>query len=636
MSALWRFNEVRPNDRTRESQVGKFFKSDGDRANPIVREGIQNSLDAADNINIVRVRLAVGELAPDVAQPLWNDYADQLVPHLNAMGDKLPDSPQICERFRFLVFEDFETSGLIGDPGQWQIIENQKPPNGFFGFFRAEGVSNKEGSSRGRHGVGKFVFMAASRVWTLFGLTRRDDGRELLMGTTVLKHHHVGTTHYMPDGFYGVQDPANGLNLLPVEADRAAIEKFKRDFHINRRNESGLTIVVPWLDSEVTHDSLIQAVIEGYFHPILRDNLVVDVVGEDGQSVRIDSQTIREVVTSQGETYAKRVTPRLALSEAVLACTEFVALRPPGERYGPKWSEECFDEEIIRSIRTKMNAGEFVALRVPTRVKKKDGDSEPSDFLVYLQRDFNSSDCDVHFIRQGILVSETKKPRISGLRGLVIIDDGPLAEFLGDAENPAHTEWQSELVRHYSFNKQTIEYVVESIENILHYVSDDQKAPDPLPMKDLFFLPAEESELKSKQKKAKPKPGPEVTVPPNFPPPKPKGYYVGKIDGGFVVRSGGAGVPQPDALEILVAYDTQKGNPFKKYHPADFALGKRQISIEHEGVALECDSNRIMVEVQSDNFEIKVTGFDVNRDIIVKTKIANATSAEEDSDAEAI
>jgi hypothetical protein len=113
--------------------------------------------------------------------------------------------------------------------------------------------------------------MAASRVRTIFGLTRREDGRELLMGTTVLHHHHLGPTRYMPDGWYGIPDPNQPLNVLPLESDHSAIAKFKKDFGVSRTNESGLTMVVPWLDLEVKRNSLIQSVIEGYFFPLMRN-----------------------------------------------------------------------------------------------------------------------------------------------------------------------------------------------------------------------------------------------------------------------------------------------------------------------------------------------------------------------------
>jgi hypothetical protein len=632
MSPAWRFNKVRPGDRTRESQVEKFFKSSEDRASPIVREGIQNSLDAAPDEKIVRVRLTIGK-GP---KSLWTSYGGQLMPHIMAIGDKLGDLPGHLDEFRFLVFEDFETSGLTGDPAQWQFEETVKNP--FFEFFRAEGVSNKEGSSRGRHGVGKFVFMAASRVRTIFGLTRReDDGRELLMGTTVLRHHHLGAAHYMPDGWYGVDDPNQQHNVLPLEND-AAIATFKSDFKVSRANEPGLTIVVPWLDSEVKRNSVIKAVVEGYFVPLMRNTLVVEVVDDAGGLERIDHASIREVVDRQGEAYAKQMLPRLKLAEDVINAKTFLQLKPPpGEHGAPKWAPECFTAEAKAEIQAKLGSGEFLAIECPTRVRKKSEKySVPDKFQVFMRRE-PGAEFDAHYIRQGILVSDLRPRRISGLRAIVLIDDGPLATFLGDSENPAHTEWLSEHVKQYSFNRATIDYVVNSLSEIASHTAEDQKAPDPLPMRDLFFLPSDEPRNTAKQTKPKGAGKDPPEFPKNMPAPKPKSYRISRIEGGFVVRRGDA--PRPESLEIVMAYDTHRGNPFKRYDPADFQLDKGGITVEYTGVDIkEYDSNRLKADVNGDDFEIRVEGFDPNRDLIVnaKAKTSGAAAPEEDHDAEAV
>src|SRR5439155_24330506 len=120
--------------------------------------------------------------------------------------------PTPGESFRYLVFEDFGTSGLTGDPAQWWPDEHGEP-NPFFNYFRAEGISDKHDGARGRHGVGRLVFMFASRVRSIFGLTRRKNGagsEELLMGTTVLRNHWFGQKPYLPDGWFGVRDDEDG------------------------------------------------------------------------------------------------------------------------------------------------------------------------------------------------------------------------------------------------------------------------------------------------------------------------------------------------------------------------------------------------------------------------------------------
>jgi hypothetical protein len=93
------------------------------RANAIVREGIQNSLDAAQGATAIRVRISVG---------VWSaqQRAEKLAAYLTGFHDHfdvpvvrskiaLPPGPE--EPFRDLVFEDFRTSGLTGDPAQWWL-----------------------------------------------------------------------------------------------------------------------------------------------------------------------------------------------------------------------------------------------------------------------------------------------------------------------------------------------------------------------------------------------------------------------------------------------------------------------------------------------------------------------------------
>jgi hypothetical protein len=143
----WSFTPFRPGDRARESQVEKFFNSDAtDRVKSVVREGIQNSLDAAVVDSAVNVRICIGKAsAASVA-----NYVGNLFDHLDAEGvrKKLSEIPEPGETVSFLTFEDFNTSGLLGDPYQWAPDADSHNP--FFNFFRGEGVSNKAGAQRGR------------------------------------------------------------------------------------------------------------------------------------------------------------------------------------------------------------------------------------------------------------------------------------------------------------------------------------------------------------------------------------------------------------------------------------------------------------------------------------------------------
>jgi hypothetical protein len=57
----WRFHKVRPGDKNREPIMGEFFSTDAisNAAEALVREGIQNALDAGLNKGKVRVRIYI-------------------------------------------------------------------------------------------------------------------------------------------------------------------------------------------------------------------------------------------------------------------------------------------------------------------------------------------------------------------------------------------------------------------------------------------------------------------------------------------------------------------------------------------------------------------------------------------------
>ena len=123
------------------------------------------------------------------------------------------------------------------------------------------------GKERGRWGVGKYVFPRSSRANAFFGLSvRNDDKKRVLLGTSVFKSHRSGGQYFCPDGYYGEKDPSDFV--LPI-SDVTILDKFCKDFQLKRKTEPGLSAVMPWVDPEITSKSLIEAVVRGYFYPIL-------------------------------------------------------------------------------------------------------------------------------------------------------------------------------------------------------------------------------------------------------------------------------------------------------------------------------------------------------------------------------
>jgi len=642
MNSSWTFGPRRRGDKVRDPLVGEFFATSAIRglAESIVREGIQNALDAGIRNEIgrledpVSIRIELRRGANAVPSSAHKSFFQGIWPHIQARGNGLTEAetPSPADACPCLLFEDFNTSGLTGDETQDRDIERVKNP--FFHFFRAEGRSAKSGDERGRWGVGKYVFPRASRIKTVFGLTvRHDDGRSLLMGSTVLRSHELGGTDYLPDGYFGLRGDDPGDYFVMPETDNATLDAFRRSFGVTRSKEPGLSLVVPWIDDSVTRQTIVEAIVCGYFAPLLDGSLQITVVENDAVSVLNADAFMSE---------AKRIGDAESLRLAALAhWGEFVK---PDEHVAvamhtsnkPEWSDAMLADAEIEKLKARLKEPpKRAALRVPIRVRRKGNDSIVTDFRVFLEED-RTADGRPVFVRDGILISDVRAPRDAGIRSLVIVDDhrsssseddaspSSLSSLLGDAENPAHTQWQrdsSNFRGKYDYGDACLSFVIQSVHKILECLRAKDEHGDPWLLADVFYLEDQEGDPDPGRSRANGEEKPDVPKPDPLPPSVPKFYRVQSARGGFSLMQGTVQPPcVPVVLKLELAYDVRKGNPFKKYAVDDFRLLQGPVRIDGREVGLKIvrvEDNIMEVEVRNAAFELTLTGFDTKRDLIV-------------------
>lgn len=621
MTAQWHFKELRPGDKDRQPTQGEFFATDAIRspAEALVRETIQNSLDAGlkgvGSQVRVRFHLANGvhALPPSVAQRYFKDgWA-----HFFAEGNGLDDVPYNTDDCPFLVSEDFGTTGLVGDVDQYRHIPGKKNP--FYYFFRTEGRSGKGEEDRGRWGVGKYVFPRSSRVNAFLAMTvRHDDAQRLLMGQAVLKSHTVKGRYYTPDGDYGHVKPA-GL-VLPVSTP-TLLDQFCLDFGLRRTTEPGLSVVVPWVDADITKDSLLKAVIEDYFYPILAGGLVVQV-SNGGDEVEINKESLSTASKLLGEEFSSRMLPLLGLAAWAneRKPPDFECLAPPSTPR-PVWDATAVPSARLAHLRNQFRVGEKLAIRVPLTVRETKKAPRDSHFDIFLVNDAGD-DGETVFIRDGIIIPDVRAPRVPGVRSLVVVDDPPLATLLGDAENPAHTQWQKDrehFRNKYTGGKSYIDFVSRSVAMFVRYLNESDQQPDRDILREIFSLPKhnEPDDKKEKSKPRKRNKG-ETLQPEPTAEPKRRRFVLAKVPGGFTVTRGEQEALTPAFLRIAVAYDRRRGSPLKKYASADFRTNEAPIKVETQGAkATEKQMNKILVKITDPDFRVTVSGFDENRDLFV-------------------
>ena len=183
----------------------------------------------------------------------------------------------------------------------------------------------------------------------------------------------------------------------------------------------------------------------------------------------------------------------------------------------------------------------------------------------------------------------------------------------------------------YSYPAENLSFVINSVSEIIRFITDADKEADKTILIDVFSLPMEPEDPDAINTKVKKGLGnlPGKKTPPvaNPPPPQPRRFQVEKVQGGFRVRPGDPEAPIPQRLVVRVAYVVRSGNPLNKYDPADFELSKGPIAVEHKGMDLtfgasdKRQGNEIQAQVTDKDFLLTVTGFDENRDLFVKVTV---------------
>jgi hypothetical protein len=604
---------------------GEFFSTEalGSLADALVREAIQNSLDARRPGTSAHVRVAFSGSAGALAGERER-YLDGLMPHVaagrNGSGSRLrPD-----ERLDFVVVEDFGTRGLQGDPRQSEDDEIGASAfrNDFYYFWRNVGRSRKSASDLGRWGLGKTVFAAASRASAFFALTvRANDPRPLLMGQAVLRIHKLGGARYYPYGYFGRFD---GDFALPVD-DPERTDAFRRDFGLARVAEPGLSVVIPFPDRDLTPQALLPSLAHHYFVPILAGDLAIDVE-YDGKRETLDRESFARVVERVGRSEASSL-PRLvdlARWGLALAPDAPVRLPEPAQSVAPRWSGDQATEHALAALRKPFNRGDRIAIEVPVWVKPAAADPARSSFDVWLERDDSISAADEQFVRDGITVAGVRGGVQAGVRAIVCVRDRALSALLGDSENPAHTEWQERSPRfkdRYRHGPSTLRYVKGAPREIVRLLTRPAEGRDFALLRHVFALDVPTEESVRRREPLTDRAGLDgsgqargiATVRSTHT------FELQRLHGGFCVAGVANGEAPPRYLAVHAAYEVRRGNPFALYQPFDFEMGRPPIALAAEGATLVRGSeNELVVRIDSPQFRLTVQGFDARRDVRVK------------------
>jgi hypothetical protein len=600
------FREKRADEVEQEvTQRDQFNTDEVSLVATVGREPTQNSLDARAAATRGPVRVSMRFVLPAASSAsFFDELFSGLRPHLEASDVDLTGVNLSMPSF--LVIEDYGTTGLSGN-------YNDPDDNGPFNdFWRRVGKSHKEGSKGGRWGLGKLVFSSASKIRTFFGLTVRDGDssrQRLLMGQVVLATHKLGGKKFAPHGFFAVPGPA-GLQL-PC-SDPQIIDRFSTEARVARKTEPGLSIVIPHVLDEITRNGLIPEIIRNYFFPILTGQLEIEVDGE-----QINATTFDDVASRYAAGSNSADADLIAFIRSINAAKD----KQPTVLLGDSWTRDigsAIDAGALGELRKTFNVDNgLIHARVPIALRRKTGSEESTWFDLFLRKAPEGKRGEALYVRSAITVpDEARYFRARQVFGALVAEDGAIASFLGDAENPAHTRWNGaaeKLDKSWKAGKIRLSEIRNSLNRLYEALSQAVELREPEALIDVFSIPDFTAGSTGRRR----------TRPPVIPPftPSPKLYRILERKGGFSIAAG-AGLTEdklPVRVKVRAAYDVLRGDPFKRFNALDFDLTKDELEVSATGADFTATSaNELTIDATDVAFRVDLDGFDRNRDLMVR------------------
>lgn len=276
-NSKWKFTPINNTaDLKFDQSLERFYKMG---IKGLVRENIQNSLDASLDDRPVIVKIELGEMnkydvpgIKDIERRIevlkgYNSYTRETIAH---MQNKIKE-----ENIKYITFEDSNTKGLTGaSKGQAGTVKDTWNVYAYnTGVHYEEDDEEREISRGGSHGVGKIASNAASDIHMMLFANCDAEGNQHLGGTVQLIEHTLDDQAYRSVGYF---------TDLKEEGNRYTFYPYENNFEsIFTKKSRGLKIIIPYLREEYFKEKeIIKEVCDSFFIAIYKGKLEVIVNGK--------------------------------------------------------------------------------------------------------------------------------------------------------------------------------------------------------------------------------------------------------------------------------------------------------------------------------------------------------------------
>lgn len=392
------------------------------------------------------------------------------------------------------------------------------------------------------------------------------------------------------------------------------------DFDLHRGKEPGLSVVIPFPDDDLTPEEVMKAVIENAFHQIITGDLIVKV-----DDTIIDPTTIFRQADKAG---LEKLKAAMALSADIKRKT-FPAFSPRPDTTAQRLKAEHFSGAAVGELRKRWTSGEIVAVELPVRIAKKQEKLQAGSVSLYVRRDQNPELRKETYVRGRVTVRLQPTANRANCVALLMANPGIASTFLGDSEPPAHDHWYINRVRaSYQNPRQPLQRILYSLRDLLDILEEgdaDQPIKDAF-IEYLYTIRREEDDNEdAKPKTTPPSAPPRVPVPPTPAIP----HRLRRIEGGFAYayQPENPDAGDADGARIVVSYRRRTAK--KTSQKVKFRDFSNELPVEETGLA-DLDQvqepRRVLFKLAniSPGYELRVTGFDTNRDLELRLETVTA------------
>ncbi len=627
----WNFKERIAGSKNRNPIQDEFFNSSEalTEISSLVRESIQNSLDAKNEKSVepVLIKFSISEISKKIAGEYFHDLSEHLI-------SSIPGSKSFLEseKCRTLAVEDFNTSGLLGNSRRDSLNDKDNPSkNSFYYFVWAEGSSAKTEGSRGRWGIGKIVFPRLSSIKTFFVLSNRGmefapcKDEQILLGMSILKGHSLAGKTFQPDGWWS-DFTTEGI---PIPVAKDIHPKFKKDWNLHRAEETGLSIVIPYIPEFITKDLIRDCVIRDYFIAIQQGLLVVEISDTDS-TYKLDKLNLRAECLNIGvddriansKTRDEMVNLIDMVSDSQLENAKFFSV-DANQEFENRWNSIYLDPTLAEAALNELDSGNTVNFKIGVKIPSKN--SFALDYFTVHIRRMTDVRTSAVFCREGIVIPSASPNLIRDHLVLVIASNGILANLLADAEGPAHEKWSDKTDKfrqNYPGSKggQVLTFLRKAPTEMIFKIRGNASQKDSTAFANFFPLPGD-TKLGSSAKTEPIKTGEGVRPSEPNKPEIPRGEHKFQIDSstnGFSIKSTS---DNPNLIgkeiETVVAYKVRTGDSFSKWQVEDFDLTTIKPKLDGCTV-IKTQGNSATICITGRKFKAIWNGFDKIRDLDIK------------------